>query len=126
MPPRSIRAKSALGRDERAIAMNLDTREKRASGVHVGLAWRGLLPLPDGTLDQADRQQTAAFYAGIAAAAGTAITRRLTRPPPPAPRLPDRHHGGDVVDPYLGLGLIGLILVTYYLWRTKPPGDWLE
>jgi len=30
------------------------------------------------------------------------------------------------VDPYLGLGLIGLILVTYYLWRTKPPGDWLE
>jgi len=80
MPPRSIRAKSARGRDERAIAMNLDTREKRASGVHVGLAWRGLLPLPDGTLDQADRQQTAAFYAGIAAAAVTAITGRLTRP----------------------------------------------
>src|SRR3990167_7497797 len=89
MPPRSIRAKSARGRDERAIAMNLDTREKRASGVHVGLAWRGLLP-------------------------------------PRAARLPDRHRGGDVVDPYLGLGLIGLILVTYYLWRTKPPGDWLE
>jgi len=29
---------------------------------------------------QADRQQTAAFYAGIAAAAVTAITGRLTRP----------------------------------------------
>jgi len=30
------------------------------------------------------------------------------------------------VNPYLGLGLILLILVTYYLWRTRPPGDWLE
>src|SRR3990170_313673 len=84
MPPRSIRAKSARGRDERAIAMNLDTREKRASGVHVGLAWRGLLPLPDGTLDQADRQQTAAFYAGIAAGGGAAAHRRL----PPLPEGP--------------------------------------
>ena len=46
---------------------DLDTREKRASGVHVSLPWRGLLPLPDGTVSQADRQQTATFYAGIAA-----------------------------------------------------------
>src|SRR3972149_6776371 len=51
---------------------NLDTREKRASGVHVGLPWRGLLPLPDGAITQADRQQAAAWYAGILAAAAVA------------------------------------------------------
>ena len=46
---------------------DLDTREKRASGVHVGVPWRGVLPLPDGTVSQADRQQVATFYAGILA-----------------------------------------------------------
>jgi len=51
---------------------NLDTREKRASGVHVGLPWRWLLPLPDGAITQADRQQAAAWYAGILAAAAVA------------------------------------------------------
>ena len=46
---------------------DLDTREKRASGVHVSLPWRGLLPLPDGTVSQADRQQSATYYAGVLA-----------------------------------------------------------
>ena len=46
---------------------DLDTREKRASGIHVGLPWRGLLPLPDGTVGQLDRQQVATYYAGISA-----------------------------------------------------------
>ena len=49
---------------------NLDTREKRASGAHVALPWRALLPLPDGALSQADRQQAATMYAGILATAG--------------------------------------------------------
>jgi len=46
---------------------NLDTREKRASGIHVAIPWRGLLPLPDGAIGQADRQATATCYAGILA-----------------------------------------------------------
>lgn len=49
---------------------NLDTREKRASGVHVALPWRGLSPLPDGAISQGDRQQIAGMYAGILATAG--------------------------------------------------------
>ena len=56
--------------------MALDSRENRASAVHVGLPWRGLYPIGDGTISQADRQQTAAFYAGV-----------LAGGPPPAPTV---------------------------------------
>lgn len=45
--------------------MPIDTRNKRASAVHVGVPHRGLLPLPDGTVAAADWVQTARFYAGI-------------------------------------------------------------
>ena len=55
---------------------DLDTREKRASGVHVALPWRGLLALPDGTIGQADRQQAAAFYVGAAGGAVVVVGRR--------------------------------------------------
>lgn len=38
--------------------MALDTQDKRAAAIHVGLPWRGLLPQPDaGALDAGDRQQ---------------------------------------------------------------------
>jgi len=57
---------------------NLDTREKRASAINVGLPWRGLLPLPDGTIGQADRQQLATLYAGILAT--TAVDATFTWP----------------------------------------------
>ena len=36
--------------------MALDTVNKRLSAIHVGLPWRGILPLPDGAIDQGDRQ----------------------------------------------------------------------
>ena len=53
--------------------MALDTRDKRASAIHVGMPWRGLLPLPDGAaLDQGDRQQVAFMYRGILAGAPVA------------------------------------------------------
>ena len=48
----------------------MDTQDKRASAVHVTLPWRGLLPLPDGALNQGDRQQVAFMYRGIAADGG--------------------------------------------------------
>jgi len=35
----------------------LDTRTKRASNMLLALPFRPTLPIPDGTLDQADRQQ---------------------------------------------------------------------
>lgn len=53
--------------------MAVDTRDKRASAVMHTLPWRQLLPLPDGTVAQADRQQTAHHYSGIAAEAAAAI-----------------------------------------------------
>lgn len=54
---------------------DLDTREKRASGIHVGQPWRGLLPLPDAPAeDQGDRQQMAGLYRAILAGVVTAPT----------------------------------------------------
>jgi hypothetical protein len=35
----------------------LDTVSKRFSAIHLGSPWRGLLPIPDATIDQGDRQQ---------------------------------------------------------------------
>ena len=46
--------------------MSLDTRAKRQSAIHVGLPWRGMLPVADATISAADRLQVATFYAGIA------------------------------------------------------------
>jgi len=43
----------------------VDTRDKRASVIHVGLPWRGLLPLPDGTVDQGDRVHVGLFYRAL-------------------------------------------------------------
>ena len=50
--------------------MPLDSREKRASAVTVGLPWRGMYPVGDGTIAQGARPQAAAFYRGIAASGG--------------------------------------------------------
>ena len=47
----------------------MDTRDKRSSAIHVTQPWRGMLPVPDGGLNQGDRQHTAVMYRGIAAAA---------------------------------------------------------
>ncbi len=53
--------------------MAIDTREKRSSAVHVMLPWRGMLPLPDGTISDADRQHVALLYSGIAVSAAVII-----------------------------------------------------
>lgn len=55
--------------------MAIDTADKRASAVHVGLPWRGLLPLPDAAAEnQGDRQQVMGLYRGILALASTTPT----------------------------------------------------
>lgn len=48
--------------------MALDTRNKRASAIGIGLALRLVLPSPDGAVGGPDRQQVAYSYAGISAA----------------------------------------------------------
>lgn len=50
--------------------MALDTAAKRGSSIHVGCPWRSILPFPDATIDQGDRQATAYDYSGIAASGG--------------------------------------------------------
>ncbi len=45
----------------------MNTANKRASAIGIALAVRLVLPVPDGTIDQADRQQVAYSYAGILA-----------------------------------------------------------
>lgn len=47
--------------------MAIDTENKRRSVVYI-------LPVPDSTIDQADRQQAIWIYSGILAAATTAVT----------------------------------------------------
>ncbi len=49
--------------------MALDTREKRDSAVALTLPWRNRYPLPDGLIDQGDRQHISLIYAGILAGA---------------------------------------------------------
>ncbi len=47
--------------------MPLDTHQKRLSALNVGSPWRGLLPLPTGTVDGPARATVALHYSGIAA-----------------------------------------------------------
>lgn len=54
--------------------MAVDTRDKRSSAIHLGLPWRGMLPLPDGALSQADRQHVAWLYGGILAGEAEVVT----------------------------------------------------
>lgn len=49
--------------------MAVDTRNKRASAIGIGLALRLVLPAPDASVDQPDRQQVSYSYAGISAQA---------------------------------------------------------
>lgn len=49
----------------------MDTRNKRASAVGFALATLLVLPAPDGTVVQADRQHVSYAYAGIDAGAVT-------------------------------------------------------
>jgi hypothetical protein len=46
---------------------DLDTTSKRASAVQLMKPWTISPPLPDGTIDQGDRQHIAATYSGILA-----------------------------------------------------------
>lgn len=65
--------------------MAVDTAAKRASALNafsLGL----VLPIPDGTIDQADRQHVAGLYGGLLAAGGGFV-------PYPHP-LTDNMHGG--------------------------------
>jgi hypothetical protein len=48
--------------------MAIDTALKRASVINLSSPWRGILPLPDGVMDQADRQVVALMYSGISSA----------------------------------------------------------
>lgn len=48
--------------------MAIDTAAKRGSAICVSMPWRPFLPLPDGVIDQGDRQAVPFMYSGILAA----------------------------------------------------------
>jgi len=50
--------------------MAIDTRNKRASAIGIGLPFRAAYPAPDSTIDASDRLHVAFLYSGIAAGAG--------------------------------------------------------
>lgn len=45
--------------------MAIDTRNKRSSAIHVGLPWRGLLPVPDTVIAFEDEIAVADFYSDV-------------------------------------------------------------
>ncbi len=45
--------------------MAIDTANKRASAISPASPWRGLWPVPDGTVDSGDRAETAYLYRGL-------------------------------------------------------------
>jgi len=51
--------------------MAIDTPNRRSSAINVASPWRGMLPLPDGAIGQADRQHVGLHYAGILASGAT-------------------------------------------------------
>jgi len=58
----------------------MDTAAKRASAVNVGSPWRGILPFPDGVIDQGDRQTVAFMYSGILAGVQAVVGGRYQDP----------------------------------------------
>jgi hypothetical protein len=56
----------------------VDTRNRRASVIGLGLSALLVLPAPDGALDLGDRQQVAACYRGIDAAVQVARVSDVT------------------------------------------------
>lgn len=53
--------------------MAIDSADKRSSAIFLNIPWRGMLPLPDGSLNQPDRQHVALMYRGIAAGGAVAV-----------------------------------------------------
>lgn len=43
----------------------MDTANKRASAILIGLPFRGMLPIPDASIDAGDRAQVAFMYRGL-------------------------------------------------------------
>lgn len=57
--------------------MAADTARKRYSAMHMGCPWRGILPLPDGTVAQGDRQTVLLLYAGELTAVVVTISGKV-------------------------------------------------
>lgn len=57
--------------------MAVDTRNKRASCLGIGHITRSVLPDPDGTVGQEDRQQCAYSYSGLQAGLPAETVTRL-------------------------------------------------
>jgi hypothetical protein len=55
----------------------MDTAAKRYSAMATMLPGRVALPIPDGTIAQADRQTIALMYSGILASSGVTYVPRL-------------------------------------------------
>ena len=45
--------------------MAIDTASRRSAAINVGCAWRGLWPIPDGTVGREDKVHVAYHYAGL-------------------------------------------------------------
>lgn len=54
--------------------MAIDTALKRYSALNIQNPWRGVWPIPDGTIGAADRQIGAYLYSGILAGGGSDTT----------------------------------------------------
>lgn len=56
--------------------MPIDTAVKRGSAIDVSMPWRPFLPLPDGAINQGDRQAVPFMYSGILAGGTPSVATR--------------------------------------------------
>lgn len=59
--------------------MALDTAAKRLSAVSIGSPWRPVVPVPDGTLNQGDRQTLLRMCAAVLSGLATALIPQRSR-----------------------------------------------
>lgn len=59
--------------------MALDTAAKRLAAISIGSPWRPVVPVPDGTIGQGDRQTLLRLAASVLASAAVALVPLLSR-----------------------------------------------
>jgi hypothetical protein len=94
----------------------LDTAIKRYSAVNFGSPWRGVLPFPDGTIDQGDRQTVFFLCSSI-----LAVALELVEPLPPRLLIRNTTGYANINETPAGFSFITTTPTAYANITTTPP-----
>ncbi len=96
--------------------MALDSLAKRYSAVNLGSPWRGILPVPDGTIGQGDRQTVFFLCSSI-----LAVAREIVEPPPPRLLIRDTTGYATINETPAGFAFLTTTPTGYATLVTTPP-----